>query len=810
MLGETCARSIAFNSRTVRLKLFNVENNIWDFVEVVIPCIVRRMNVAHAYNFYKANVKFQNQNAAETNTALTLIKKSSFYKLARLLTSGDEKLLTSIDYVIATLVNDTVMTLQKMIDDLFVDPIVQKLGKFVENARNFLKIQYPRHLIAESLHDGEPVPVCHLLNFALNVDFDVTDEHHEAHCNACAFPFFVLDSIKAELNELLVLTTTENESKHDDTESEMLPPKIKQINSALEAIEQIRVKFVLFMGHINRLETQRKAYEAVIKHGRDVCLKESTTRREKGDTASTMTGSLAILTLDMKMKLNSHSNRLSNIRFYSDSGVSWTGGALHVFKCQFPATSDQLDVPNQDTYKQLEENMYCDQIVNGDTTQNTGMAASSLEALIHDIGIMFPEVEKLVVVSDNGSGYGAKEMVHNIIMMNYYSRIKIVRLLRWGTQDGKTDLDGHFGSAYRKLISSLKVTKRNMISEASTEKQVFDCLKRYGGLPNTWVQLIQLDRDLLAKNETEFNEIHNARSNFKIGRFSECIFGLENSILINSNSIKSNHLRLVAILDHSGFGSRKLIGIDFLQKKQTLLATQAPNLYAFDCSDEWNWIGEEDVDESKDEDEDGDKQNGDSKVTDNSDYDSDNEADYDSDNEDDAASDDDDDDNSDDEDDDKSDSDDESDDKSGDEANTISNKPVSRVNKTASERESHVSESEDELENDGLADQSLPLRVTGVVIKQRSNLRTRVDAIQRNKTARRNWQSAQADANLNMTALTIAEKLIVNPNEHIHDAYADIPEYSLAYETLLPNETKKVGWAARENLKWGETYYYAV
>ena len=80
-----------------------------------------------------------------------MLGRTSFLQLVRVLTSGDERLLTSVDYVKGILIHDNVMGLQKIIDDHLREDIslCKKITKELTVVGNYLKVQYKHHAVKE-------------------------------------------------------------------------------------------------------------------------------------------------------------------------------------------------------------------------------------------------------------------------------------------------------------------------------------------------------------------------------------------------------------------------------------------------------------------------------------------------------------------------------------------------------------------------------------------------------------------------------------------------------------------------------------
>lgn len=79
--------------------------------EVTLPKLTRKTPIYNMYLLYKELVKDDSEK----------LKFTSFYCICRILTSNDESMLSSIDYVSELLVNETSETLQDIIDSLLTN-----------------------------------------------------------------------------------------------------------------------------------------------------------------------------------------------------------------------------------------------------------------------------------------------------------------------------------------------------------------------------------------------------------------------------------------------------------------------------------------------------------------------------------------------------------------------------------------------------------------------------------------------------------------------------------------------------------------
>ena len=74
----------------------------------------------------------------------------------------------------------------------------------------------------------------------------------------------------------------------------------------------------------------------------------------------------------------------------------------------------------------------------------------------------------------------------------------MTRFIHTETQDGKGDIDAHFARSIAHLVSFMHTSHSNKIKRIVTAKGLAAALAWGGGLQNSFVQLVGLDRPKLA------------------------------------------------------------------------------------------------------------------------------------------------------------------------------------------------------------------------------------------------------------------------------------------------------------------------
>ena len=147
------------------------KHKISDDESVVLPCLIQRMSTVDIYESYVLHVPHPGGR----------VSRGSFYKIFGAVTSGNQKLLTSVDYVTGVLVNDAVSTLQTIVDDLSPDHATKEdLGHRLEIVKNFLKNQYDLHV-----HREDDVST-HGIAYGLGLPQQQA-EVRKGRCNGCNF-----------------------------------------------------------------------------------------------------------------------------------------------------------------------------------------------------------------------------------------------------------------------------------------------------------------------------------------------------------------------------------------------------------------------------------------------------------------------------------------------------------------------------------------------------------------------------------------------------------------------------------------------
>ena len=96
---------------------------------VTLLKLTRKTPIHHMYVKYKELIKNDDDR----------LKSTSFYNICNILSTNDDAMLSSIDYVSGLLVNETCETLQEIVERLIPTEFQTKCTKFISIAKNFMK-----------------------------------------------------------------------------------------------------------------------------------------------------------------------------------------------------------------------------------------------------------------------------------------------------------------------------------------------------------------------------------------------------------------------------------------------------------------------------------------------------------------------------------------------------------------------------------------------------------------------------------------------------------------------------------------------
>ena len=138
----------------------------------------------------------------EDNKGKPTIGRTSFLLLCKELTLCDKLVQSSVDYVQALLLTEPIDLLQDITDKITVPSVSIKITNYLQSLSNFLKYQYPQHILKDDKND---TCCTHGLEFSLGRNgssYDASKETkkpNDIYCYSCWSYSFVCNTLKSKL-----------------------------------------------------------------------------------------------------------------------------------------------------------------------------------------------------------------------------------------------------------------------------------------------------------------------------------------------------------------------------------------------------------------------------------------------------------------------------------------------------------------------------------------------------------------------------------------------------------------------------------
>ena len=143
------------------------------------------------------------------------------------------------------------------------------------------------------------------------------------------------------------------------------------------------------------------------------------------------------------MKMISLYFREKTLEHFGKKGTSWHGSMVHTVQL---GENENEEISKQDG-KELENFMvtYYDHISSSDTKQDWQAVLSIIEALLCKIEVDFPEVERVIIQSDNARCYQNSMLLIGLMLVSKNRpELRIEKIIHTETQDGKGSIEAHF------------------------------------------------------------------------------------------------------------------------------------------------------------------------------------------------------------------------------------------------------------------------------------------------------------------------------------------------------------------------------
>jgi len=432
ILSDDNVASVAWGSKRILLQSSG---------ELLLPKLTRKTTIKDMYDRYKDMV----------SSDVETIKSATFYKICNVLTSSDQAMLNSIDYVTCMLVNESREILQDIIEKAIMNEHREKCSNYVTIAKNFLKNQFKNHIV-----EDDDDCCFHGFGYALSRDMMTRSNTND---NGCKFPFYVCDYLKDT-----VRTNTFIESDHEHVRTD-----------AINVINGISNKFKLFLGHQTLCQCQSVAISQIESDMRELCI------RSRGSTIN------AMIIIDFKMKYEIQSSRESTVEHYGKRGLGWHGMAII-----FYLYDDGDSLP----YKNI---IYIDQIMNDSNVQDSGTVVGMLEVGFEAIVKELSFIKQATLVSDNASSYQNHLITIMVGLLNqkFINQLFISAIVHSETQYRKTLLDAHFATTNRHLVNFMKTWQENRVTKINSPRGLAWALSFNKGVKNSMIQLVNFDRKKL-------------------------------------------------------------------------------------------------------------------------------------------------------------------------------------------------------------------------------------------------------------------------------------------------------------------------
>jgi hypothetical protein len=191
---------------------------------------------------------------------------------------------------------------------------------------------------------------------------------------------------------------------------------------------------------------------------------------------------------DCKMKFEAASVRETTQQHFGKRGMSWHGCLFVVFRRN---TLENGSVIAERI------NIYIDQILDDGNNQDNLAICSMIEAALEVIHEQLPEIKAVVLQSDDAKCYQNNLIRILLALLNTRSAIRVERYIFTETQDGKGLIDAHFTICMAHLKRFMRTSQRNRIRAIATPAGLAYALPWNGGVQNSCVQLVRLDKEKL-------------------------------------------------------------------------------------------------------------------------------------------------------------------------------------------------------------------------------------------------------------------------------------------------------------------------
>ena len=360
-----------------------------------------------------------------------------FYKLLSRLTDKD-KAQAGLSYFYTDFI-ETAQNAEKMLQraaEIAEHSLQARFKTRFENVKTELKevIKFIKYEYASHLQEDSDI-AAHCMHHALGAS---CSQAHTKSCEQC-------DRITSFYLKL--------EHAFDD-----IPEMSPELESCQRACPLITEEFDRFQAHILRTKWQQSACEKIIEQA-----------IQSKDTA--------VIILDHKQKVLARRLKESQMQYYAKKGMSLLGAMVilgadreqkAVAEEEADAAEEEADAAaNTDTTvpdeqppqspkllqgkqvqqkRRVQKHHFIDMILSNTSDQKANVTCACIEALLSEIGLKFPQIERVYFQSDNAGPFSATMLAPFCYLLNKQQN-GLPKVLGWTyteAQSGKSMLDGHF------------------------------------------------------------------------------------------------------------------------------------------------------------------------------------------------------------------------------------------------------------------------------------------------------------------------------------------------------------------------------
>lgn len=310
---------------------------------------------------------------------------------------------------------------------------------------DFLSWEYAKHHLKQADKDR-----FHCCTWALGGECD--HAHQADGCSQCSGCFQFFDLKVRPFLEQIDQTSTESSKLEVDSMLAFIPQACKAVKD--------------YASHRLRAEVQFRAIEEV-------------QLEMKGDP------SILYIVIDHRQKVEQMRFREGQVEYYGKKGMSMLGAMFSQW--------------NDDGEKRGFQYSFVDYVIDGYTGQDNLQVAAVVQQMMRTVQDRHPGVKKVIIQSDNATGFASQELIPFIFHMNTKLRAEckavVTRWLFTEAQTGKTRLDAHFSFIKNRFQAYIEDGNDILI-----EGDIFKALCFNGGLAGTTV--VWLNADALCSTKT--------------------------------------------------------------------------------------------------------------------------------------------------------------------------------------------------------------------------------------------------------------------------------------------------------------------